>query len=140
MNSGDQRSRGRELRGLHILLVEDEADARELVGELLMSRGATVALAASAAEGYERLAESVPDVIVSDIGMPDEDGYAFARSVRKLPRERGGSAPFVALTAYTSSQDKVRAFDAGYNHHLPKPVDSEELIRVVDRLGHGHSP
>jgi PAS domain S-box-containing protein len=122
------------LQGIRILVVEDEEDAREFVGALLESRGATVRLTASAAEAYVSLDQGLPDVIVSDIGMPDEDGYAFARRLRTFPRERGGVTPIVALTAYASAQDRRRAIEAGYDYHLPKPVDSEELIRVLDRL------
>ncbi len=125
------------LEGMRVLLVEDEPDARELVGELLQSRGASVELAASAAEAYAHLQSAVPDVIVSDIGMPEEDGYQFAQRLRALPVERGGKTPIIALTAYTSPQDKRRAFDAGYNHHMAKPVDAEELVRVLDRSGRG---
>jgi CheY-like chemotaxis protein len=122
------------LQGVRVLVVEDEQDAREFVGALLESRGASVRLTASAAEAYVSLDESLPDVILSDIGMPGEDGYSFARRLRSFPRERGGVTPIVALTAYTSAQDRRRALDAGYDYHLPKPVDSEELIRVLDRL------
>jgi PAS domain S-box-containing protein len=124
------------LQGVRVLVVEDEEDAREFVGALLESRGASVRLTASAAEAYVSLNDGVPDVIVSDIGMPDEDGYAFARRLRTFPRERGGVTPIVALTAYASAHDRRRAIEAGYDYHLPKPVDSEELIRVLDRLAH----
>lgn len=122
------------LQGIRVLVVEDEEDAREFVGALLESRGASVRLTGSAAEAYVSLNETLPDVIVSDIGMPDEDGYAFVRRLRTFPRERGGGTPIVALTAYTSANDRRRALEAGYDHHLPKPVDTEELIRVLDRL------
>jgi CheY-like chemotaxis protein len=122
------------LQGVRVLVVEDEEDAREFVGALLESRGASVRLTASAAEAYVSLNDALPDVIVSDIGMPDEDGYAFARRLRTFPRERGGVTPIVALTAYASAHDRRRAIEAGYDYHLPKPVDSEELIRVLDRL------
>jgi CheY-like chemotaxis protein len=122
------------LQGVRVLVVEDEEDAREFVGALLESRGASVRLTASAAEAYVSLDEGVPDVILSDIGMPDEDGYSFARRLRTFPRERGGVTPIVALTAYASAQDRRRAIEAGYDYHLPKPVDTEELIRVLDRL------
>jgi PAS domain S-box-containing protein len=127
------------LQGIRVLVVEDEEDAREFVGALLSSRGATVRLTGSAAEAYVSLDEDVPDVILSDIGMPDEDGYAFARRVRTFPRERGGVTPIVALTAYASAQDRRRAIEAGYDYHLPKPVDSEELIRVLDRFARERS-
>ena len=122
------------LRGVRVLVVEDEPDARELVGALLESRGAAVELAASAAEAYRKLESQLPDVILSDIGMPDEDGYQFAQHVRKFPAERGGRTPLVALTAYASAQDHRRAADAGYDHHLSKPVDTDELMHTLARL------
>ena len=122
------------IQGVQVLLVEDEPDAREFLAELLAARGARVDVAGSVAEAYESLTRGIPDVIVSDIGMPEVDGYQFARELRLLPPERGGRTPLVALTAYTSPQDKRRAFDAGYNHHLPKPVDTDELVRVLERL------
>jgi CheY-like chemotaxis protein len=136
--AGDHRPL--RLQGVRVLVVEDEEDAREFVGALLESRGASVRLTASAAEAYVSLDEAVPDVIVSDIGMPDEDGYAFARRLRTFPRERGGVTPIVALTAYASAQDRRRALEAGYDHHLSKPVDTEELIRVLARLSREPPP
>jgi len=123
-----------------VLVVEDEPDARELVGALLESRGARVLLTASAAEAQARLEQALPDVILSDISMPDVDGYEFMRTVRARPDERGGSIPSVALTAYASAQDKRRALDAGYDHHLPKPVDTEELVRLLGSLAHRPDP
>lgn len=119
---------------VRVLIVEDEPDAREFLAELLTARGARVDVAGSVAEAYENLRRRVPDVIVSDIGMPDVDGYQFARGLRALPVEQGGRTPLVALTAYTSPQDKRRAFDAGYNHHLPKPVDIDELVRALGQM------
>ncbi len=122
------------LDGVNVLVVEDEPDAREVVGALLEARGARVLLTASVAEATESLAQSRPDVIVSDIGMPDVDGFEFARRLRKLSPERGGDTPIVALTAYTSAQDRLRTFEAGYDCHLGKPVDMDELVRVLERL------
>jgi CheY-like chemotaxis protein len=122
------------IAGARVLVVEDEPDAREFLAELLATRGAHVDVVGSVAEAYEKLNCVLPDVIVSDIGMPDVDGYEFARGLRSLPQERGGRTPLVALTAYTSPQDRRRAFDAGYDHHLPKPVDTDELVRVLERL------
>ena len=122
------------IQGVRVLVVEDEPDAREFLAELLAGRGARVDVAGSVAEAFESLRRSVPDVIVSDIGMPEVDGYQLARGLRSLPLERGGHTPLVALTAYTSPQDRRRAFDAGFNHHLPKPVDMDELVRVLEQL------
>lgn len=128
------------LAGIHVLVLEDEPDARELVGALLESRGAKVVLAASAAEAYTSLERELPDIILSDIAMPDEDGYQFARRVRTFAPERGGETPIVALTAYASPQDRKRTRDAGYSHHLAKPVDAEELVSVLESLSKGPRP
>lgn len=128
------RDAARCLAGVNVLIVEDEPDAREVVGALLEARGAQVALTASVAEATESLSRNRPDVIVSDIGMPEVDGLEFARRLRKLSPERGGDTPIVALTAYTSAQDRLRTFEAGYNCHLGKPVDMDELVRVLERL------
>ncbi len=131
------RSLEQRLAGINVLVVEDEPDAREVVGALLESRGAHVVLTASAAEAYTSLDRELPDIIVSDIGMPDEDGYQFVRRVRNLSPDRGGSTPIVALTAYASPQDRRKTREAGYSHHLAKPVDAEELVNVLASFSTG---
>jgi PAS domain S-box-containing protein len=128
------------LDGVHVLVVEDEPDARELVGALLENHGARVDLTGSPAEAYASLKLGLPDVIVSDIGMPGEDGYQFVRRVRTFSREQGGATPMVALTAYASAQDRRRALEAGYSHHLAKPIDTQELLRVLGRLARQAAP
>jgi CheY-like chemotaxis protein/two-component sensor histidine kinase len=120
------------LEGISVLVVDDEADARELLVAMLESRGARVTSVESASEARAKLGAGWPEVIVSDIGMQGEDGYAFARTVRALPR--GDEVCMVALTAYASAHDRRRAFDAGFNNHIPKPVDPEELASVVRSL------
>jgi PAS domain S-box-containing protein len=124
----------RALEGLRVLIVDDEADARDLLTTLLARHGAQVEAADSAQQARQLLAQARPDVLLSDIGMPDEDGYNFMRSVRALPQGRGGDTPAVALTAYTRPDDRRRAFDAGFNGHLAKPVDPQELLRVIRGL------
>jgi len=119
------------LDGLRVLVVDDEPDARSLVQEMLRQHGAQVAVAQSAAEARSALALTQPDVIVCDIGMPEEDGYAF---VRKL-RAEGARVPVIALTAYASQQDAQRAFVAGFQKHVTKPVDPARLVSVVANLG-----
>jgi CheY-like chemotaxis protein/anti-sigma regulatory factor (Ser/Thr protein kinase) len=119
------------LDGLRVLVVDDEADARSLVQEILRQHGAEVLVANSAAEARSALSQSKPDVIVSDIGMPDEDGYAFIRRVRS----EGGRMPAIALTAYASQQDAQRAFVAGFQKHVTKPVEPARLVSVVANLG-----
>jgi CheY-like chemotaxis protein len=82
----------------------------------------------------KRLGEQVPDVLLSDIGMPEEDGYDLIRRVRALPRDRGGDVPAAALTAYARPEDRRRLLNAGYSMHLPKPIEPAELVAVVATL------
>ena len=119
---------------LTILVVDDEADTRELLKTGLESCGAQVTLAASAAEALEALENAVPDVLISDIGMPGEDGYDLLRHIRSLPPERGGRVPAIALTAYARVEDRLRALRSGYQMHVPKPVELAELVAVADSL------
>jgi signal transduction histidine kinase len=129
------RAEAPRLDGLRLLVVDDEHDAREVVGEVLRERGAEVYVAASAAEALEKFAALRPDVIVSDIGMPETDGYSLMRRIRALPPEAGGRTPAVALTAYTRGEDAQRAFVAGYQSHVPKPIEPVRLATVVADLG-----
>ena len=122
---------GGPLRGVRVVLVDDDPDARELLADLLTDSGAVVSSAASAAEGFERLQAEAPHVLVSDIGMPHEDGYSFLRRVRRLPPERGGGVPAIALTAYARSEDARAALDAGFQLHLVKPVRPEQLVAAI---------
>jgi PAS domain S-box-containing protein len=122
------------LAGLKILVVDDEADARQLVEQLLRDCHAEVHSAASAAEALPLLEALRPDVLLSDIGMPECDGYQFIAAVRQLSAERGGKTPAVALTAFARSQDRVRTMVAGYQVHLSKPVEPHELLTAVASL------
>ncbi|MEK6285910.1 MAG: response regulator [Acidobacteriota bacterium] len=126
------------LSGVWVLVVDDEADARELVATLLQQCGARVTAVASAEEALDVLAAGEtgrqPDVIVSDISMPDADGHELIRRVRELAAERGGHIPAVALTAYGRSVDRIRALSAGFQMHMPKPVEPAELATVVASL------
>ena len=119
------------LDGLRILVVDDEADTRELLKEGLQYCGATVSVAGSAAEALEALTTTQPDVLISDIGMPGVDGYDLIRQVRGLPREHGGKVPAIALTAYTRTEDRLQSLRAGYDMHVPKPVELAELVAVA---------
>jgi PAS domain S-box-containing protein len=120
-----------ELAGLRVLVVDDEADARELLGALLAHAGVEVEAVASAEAALERLRAARYDVIVSDVGMPGVDGYAFLRRVRALPDGQGGRTPAVALTAFARLEDRTRALLAGFQIHVPKPVEPAELLAVV---------
>ncbi|HEX8795379.1 MAG TPA: ATP-binding protein [Polyangiaceae bacterium] len=122
------------LEGIRVLLVDDSPDHRELVRLGLSSMGATVRTAADAAEALASLAEGRPDVIVSDIGMPDGDGYTLIRRVRALPRARGGDIPAIALTGYARPEDRRRAYAEGFQLHLTKPADLETLASLVAGL------
>jgi PAS domain S-box-containing protein len=122
------------LSDVHVLVVEDDTDARELVAEVLQRCGAHVVTAASATEGMEAFRQRVPDVLVSDIEMPQEDGYSFIRKIRELPADKGGRVPAAALTAYASTADRMRVLSAGFNIHLAKPVQPAELAVVVANL------
>lgn len=122
------------LDGLKVLVVDDEADTRELLRVVLEQCGAEVATAETAEEALSLLESLQPDVLVSDIGMPDQDGFALISRVRALPRERGGRIPAVALTAYARVEDRLRALRAGFQMHVPKPVELTELVTVVVNL------
>ncbi|WP_225410319.1 ATP-binding protein [Stigmatella hybrida] len=123
-----------ELSGLHVLVVDDEEDTREMLRTLLEGCRARVTCASSAAQGLALLREHRPDALVSDIGMPGEDGYSFIRKVRALDREEGGRTPAVALTAYARMEDRTRALLAGFQSHCPKPVEPMELMAVLASL------
>jgi signal transduction histidine kinase/CheY-like chemotaxis protein len=120
--------------GLRVLIVDDEPDARAMVKRLLEDYGATVTAASSAQEGIERLQAEKPDVVVSDIGMPGEDGYSMMRRIRSLAPEQGGQTPALALTAYARVEDRDRSILAGFQMHLPKPVEPTELVLIVAAL------
>jgi CheY-like chemotaxis protein len=123
-----------EIIGLRVLVVDDEEDARDLVTTVLEHCGAIVQSAASTSQALLSIEERPPDVLISDIGMPGEDGYSLIRRVRKLALEKGGATPAASLTAYAGIEDRRRAMMAGFNMHLPKPVEAAELIAVVTNL------
>jgi hypothetical protein len=120
--------------GVRVLVVDDEPDARGLVKRLLEDCGAVVTTAGSAQEAFERVRAERPDVLVSDIGMPGEDGYALIRRVRALGAAQGGEVPAVALTAYARAEDRMKAVLAGFQHHVVKPVEPAELITMIAGL------
>ncbi|HVY37126.1 MAG TPA: response regulator [Polyangia bacterium] len=122
------------LARVRVLVVDDEPDAREVARHLLEDAGAVVATAVSARAGLEQIAAFQPDVIVSDIGMPETDGHAFMRQVRALPPEAGGETPAIALTAYASPDDARRAREAGFQVFLAKPLDPRALVATIAEL------
>jgi signal transduction histidine kinase/CheY-like chemotaxis protein len=129
------------LSGLRVLVCEDDPDCRDLLREVLSGEGATVCLAAAAAEALDHFREFRPDVLVSDIGLPLVDGYALIRQIRQLDDQQGGRTPAIALTAYAGGEDARRAFSAGYQLHVTKPVDPDDLAtRVADLAGRSAPP
>jgi len=122
------------LEGLHVLVVEDDEDTREVLTLGLTLYGAEVVAVASASEAVAELEKSIPDVILSDIGLPDEDGLQLIRRVRQLPPSRGGRVPAVAVTAFTLKDDPDEAVRAGFQRHFRKPVDTHALFGAVVEL------
>ncbi|HEU4537666.1 MAG TPA: ATP-binding protein, partial [Polyangiaceae bacterium] len=123
-----------QLAGVHALVVDDEPDSAEFVATLLAACGARISSARSAAEAFAVLRDRNPDLLVSDVGMPGEDGYSLVRRVRALPPAEGGKTPALALTAYARPEDRARALRAGFQLHLPKPVDPDELLAAAMSL------
>jgi PAS domain S-box-containing protein len=119
------------LQGRRILVVDDHADARQLIGGILEASGASVVTTASSREAVEALARSAPDVLIADIGLPEEDGYALIRRIRRLDPAHGGLIPAIALTAYARTEDKDRALAAGFQRHVAKPVEPHVLVKIV---------
>jgi PAS domain S-box-containing protein len=122
------------LQGLKVLVVDDEPDTRELIQEVLRECGAEVITSESAADALTAIEQHQPDILVSDLGMPDEDGYSLISKIRALPAEQGGQIPAAALTAYARAEDRMRVLRSGFQFHIPKPVDSAELVTVVASL------
>ena len=131
---GQAETRSSTLRGAKVLVVDDDHDTREILSVMLSRYGTEVRTAASAAEAVEVFAQWKPDVLVSDIGMPVEDGYVLISKIRELPAEEGGEVPAIALTAFAGVQDKEIALAAGFQQHLSKPVEPVQLAKVVARI------
>jgi signal transduction histidine kinase len=123
-----------DLKGVSVLVVDDDEDAREILATVLVQAGATVAKAADTAEALAHLEHDVPTILLSDIGMPGQDGYAFIRELRRREPDKGGRVPAVALTAYARSDDRFRALASGFQMHIAKPVEVSELLAVVANL------
>ncbi|MEH1916545.1 AAA family ATPase [Nostoc sp.] len=122
------------LSGLEILVVDDDADMREFLPFMLEQYGASVTVVASAIEALTALSQSQPNLIISDIGMPEMDGYMLMRQVRSLEPEQGGTIPAIALTAYAAEMDHQQAIAVGFQRHISKPVDPEELVKAIASL------
>lgn len=131
-SSGSRATRA--LEGARIVLVEDDDDARDLVGIILSNAGALVHSAASAEEGFRVVATGRAQLLVSDIGMPGEDGYSLMRRIRGLRCSEGGDIPAIALSAFTRPEDRMQALRAGFTTHVAKPVHPADLVHVVATL------
>ncbi|HET7745931.1 MAG TPA: response regulator [Vicinamibacteria bacterium] len=127
---------GKELYGLKILVVDDDADTRDLLEWVLKRAGAEVIAVESAKAAMAALEKERPHILVSDIAMPEEDGLSLMRRIRALPREHGGRIPAIALTAHSMVQDRLQSLRSGFQSHVPKPVVPEELVEVVTSIVH----
>jgi CheY-like chemotaxis protein len=131
--NGDSLPSGlaRVLEGLRILVVDDKVDSRDLVSAILTRCGSEVNCCESATEAIKAIQDWKPDLLVSDIGMPNEDGYSLIKKMRKLKSKRARQTPAVALTAYVTHEDRERALAAGFQMHVPKPIEPTALIMSI---------
>ncbi|MBP5972279.1 PAS domain-containing protein [Brasilonema sp. CT11] len=120
-----------DLRGIRILVVDDEVDSRQFVAFILEQANAVVTTVGSGIDALQAFSESIPDIVISDIGMPEMDGYMMMRQIRALPVEQGGQIPAIALTAYAAELDQQRAIAAGFLHHITKPIDPDVVLAIV---------
>ncbi|MFQ4146098.1 response regulator [Chlorogloeopsis sp. ULAP02] len=125
------------LTGMKILVVDDDIDSRELVAIIFEQYEAVVMTVASAREALDVFKQFQPDLLIADIGMPTEDGYSLMRKIRTLPPQKGGEIPAIALTAYARLEDRTDAFAAGFQRHLTKPIDPEQLVAIAIKLWQG---
>lgn len=127
--------RGSSLDGVRVLLVDDHPVVRQVITRLLEERGVKVMAVTGASEALEALERERPSVVLSDIHMPGDDGYALIRKIRALPPDRGGQIPAVALTRVTGVEEQARVLRAGFQDHVAKPIDARRLVEVVTMLG-----
>jgi len=120
--------------GIRVLVIEDDPETRDILAAILERGGFSYRMAGRASEALSMLDEWQPDAIVSDIGMPDMDGYEFARLLRQRPVELGGRIPALALSAFARAEDRDKALGSGYQGHIAKPVDPADLVRAVAEL------
>jgi hypothetical protein len=122
------------LDNVSVLIVDDEPDGRTLIGRILEGRGALPTCASSAEEALAHLRRERYDILLSDIGMPDVDGYELIRQVRALESDRRAPIPAIAITAYARSEDRQRSLLAGYQMHMAKPIEARELVAAIASL------
>jgi CheY-like chemotaxis protein len=129
-----------DLSGVNVLVVDDDRDARELIKRILSDCGASVRMAASARDAFALFQEQTPNLLISDLGMPEVDGFELLDWVRHLEREQGSQVPAIALTAFARSEDRLSALEAGFSAHISKPVEPSELIATVASVVGPSSP
>jgi CheY-like chemotaxis protein len=122
------------LSGIHVLIVDDDTDSREFITFVLEQEGAEVAATSSASEALETLKQANFHVLVSDIGMPHMDGYMLMRQIRSWSPDQGGQIPAIALTAYAGEYDQQQALSAGFQAHISKPAEPDQLVAIVTQL------
>lgn len=132
--AGNRGGELRRVRGLRVLVVDDDTDTRELLDGILTDAGLVTACAESVSQAFDILSDFRPQVIISDIEMPTENGYSFLRNLRSVLDEDGGQTPALALTGRTQPADRERALAAGFNLHLPKPTTPQALLRAISSL------
>lgn len=123
-----------DIRGLRVLVVDDDDDTRDLLDTILTNAGASVVCANSVSQAFELLVSARPQVIISDIDMPEENGYSFLGNLRSVLDEDGGKTPAIALTGHTRPEDRARALASGFNLHMAKPATRDALLRAVNAL------
>lgn len=125
--------KSQRLDGIRVLIVDDDPDIRELVARMVKNAGAKVQDASNADDAYEIVQQWKPDIIVSDLHMPDGDGYAFMKRIRGRSKEEGGQIPAIAMTG-NANEDRLAAFRSGYQNYIRKPINAEELIVTIASL------
>jgi CheY-like chemotaxis protein len=135
--AGSEHTMRPELEGLRVLIIDDDQDTRDLIETILSSAGAEVACAESVRQGFELLEKARPQVIISDIEMPEENGYSFLRNLRSVLDEDGGLTPAIALTGCARPEDRERALASGFNLHMTKPTTPEALVSALSTLARG---
>jgi signal transduction histidine kinase/CheY-like chemotaxis protein len=133
-NSSPLAPESSPLTGIRVMVVDDDTDSREFIAFVIEQLGAQVSTVASAGEALKALKRSQPNILLSDIGMPNMDGYMLMRQIRAMPPEQGGQILAIALTAYAGEIDRQQALEAGFQHHLAKPVEPNELVKVILNL------
>jgi CheY-like chemotaxis protein len=125
-----------DFAGIRILVVDDDADSREMLRYVLEDTKAHIMTAGSAGEALAQFSTFEPDILISDLGMPELDGYDLIKQIRALPTESGGRTPAIALTGYVGAEEQKRVQSSGFNIHVAKPVDFNKLMKIINNLLH----